>query len=168
MYVCRLIFIQTSKAYLIYCVCICLSSHQKASWSLRWIDVLITQAFESPRFCHISVTLRFSHRAKLRGTIVCMCVEPPSASQGTGNQLYKQRKHRQPVIQATQARATSLTGNPGTSNQLYKQRMHMQSVIQATQAQATSYTRSASTGNHLHRQLQLYRQRQLSWMSFGN
>ena len=35
---------------------------------MRWIDVLITQAFESPRFCHISVSLRFSHRAKLRGT----------------------------------------------------------------------------------------------------
>ena len=43
-----------------------------------------------------------------------------TSSASTGNQLYRQRKHRQSVIHAAQA--------------------------QATQAQATSYTGSASTG----------------------
>ena len=81
-------------------------------------------------------------------------------------------EHRQPVIQAVQAQATSYigsasagnqlyrqssqaqptscTGSPGTGNQLYKQRKHRQPVIQAaqaqaTQSQATSYTASAIT-----------------------
>ena len=71
----------------------------------------------------------------------------------TGNQLYTQRKHRQPVIQAapaiqaTQSQATSYTGSASTGNQLYRQHKHMQSVIQAAQAHATSYIGSASTGH---------------------
>ena len=73
----------------------------------------------------------------------------------TGNQLYRQPKHRQPVIQAAQAQATSYTGSASTGNQLYtqrkhRQRKHRQPVIQAAQAQATSYTGSASTGNQLY------------------
>ena len=75
---CRGIFIQISKLYLIHVCCVCLSFNQKACWSLRWIDVLITQALESPRFSHISVTLRFSHRAKLRGTM------PPGIMSSSG------------------------------------------------------------------------------------
>ena len=37
-------------------------------------------------------------------------------------QLYKQPKHRQPVIQEAQAQATSYTGSASTGNQLYQQR----------------------------------------------
>ena len=36
----------------------------------------------------------------------------------TSNQLYKQTKHRKPVIQAAQAQATSYTLSPSTGNQL--------------------------------------------------
>ena len=57
-------------------------------------------------------------------------------------------KHRQPILQAAQAQATSYTrsastGNASTGNQLYRQRKHRQPVIQAAQAQATSYTRGS-------------------------
>ena len=104
---CRGIFIQISKLYLIHCGCICLSFNQKACWSLRWIDVLITQALESPRFSHISVTLRFSHRAKLRGTM------PPGIMSSPGPPR-RQSKHRQLVIQSTQAQATSYTSISST------------------------------------------------------
>ena len=45
-----------------------------------------------------------------------------------GNQLYKQPKHRQPVIQEAQAQETSYTGNASTGNQLYTQRQHRQPV----------------------------------------
>ena len=70
----------------------------------------------------------------------------------TGNQLYRQSKHRQPVIQAAQAQATRYTVSPSTGNQLYKQRKHRQPVIQAAQTQATSYKSSSSTGNQLYMQ----------------
>ena len=36
----------------------------------------------------------------------------------TGNQLYSQPRHRQPVILAAHAQATSYELNPGTGNQL--------------------------------------------------
>ena len=39
----------------------------------------------------------------------------------TGNQLYTQTKHRQPVIQAAQAQPISYTPSPSTGNQLYAQ-----------------------------------------------
>ena len=75
----------------------------------------------------------------------------------TGNQLYRQPKHRQPVIQAAQAQATSYTRSASTGNQLYtqrkhRQRKHRQPVIQAAKAQATRYTARVSTGNHLYTQ----------------
>ena len=62
------------------------------------------------------------------------CGHSYTSSASTGNQLYKQRKHRQPVIQAAQAQATSYTrsastGNASTGNQLYRQRKHRQPVI---------------------------------------
>ena len=46
-----------------------------------------------------------------------------TSSASTGNQLYRQRKHRQPVIHAAQAhamqaQATSYTGSPNAYNQL--------------------------------------------------
>ena len=69
----------------------------------------------------------------------------------TFNKLYKQPKHKQPVIQAAQADATSYTSSASTSNQLYKQLKHRQPVIQAAQGQATSYTNSPSRGNQLYR-----------------
>ena len=62
----------------------------------------------------------------------------------TDNQLYRQRKHRQPVIQAAQAQTTSSTGTPGPENK--------QLIVQAGEAQAISYTGSANTGNQLYRQ----------------
>ena len=49
----------------------------------------------------------------------------------TGNQLYRQRNHRQPVIHAGKAQATSYTRN------LPK---HKQLVVPTAQAQATSFT----------------------------
>ena len=89
------------------------------------------------------------------------------AAQSTNNQLYKKRKHRQPVTLAAQAQAISYTisatqatscthgaryiRNASTGNQLYMQRQHRQPVtqkapgIQTTQSQATSYTTSAIT-----------------------
>ena len=112
----------------------------------------------------------------LRSFAKSICVAEGSAS--TANQLYTQRKQRQPVIHADKAQATSYTSNPAkhsppvvqaaqaqatsytssasTGNQLYRQRKHRQPVIhaaqaQATQAQATSYTGSASTNNQLYR-----------------
>ena len=51
----------------------------------------------------------------------------------------RQRKHKQPVIQAAQAQASSYTSSASTGNQLYQQRKHKQPVIQAANAQATSY-----------------------------
>ena len=60
-----------------------------------------------------------------------------TGSANTGNQLYRQRKHRQPLIQATEAQATSYTGNPGTK--------HTLPLVQAALAQATIYTYSPST-----------------------
>ena len=71
----------------------------------------------------------------------------------TGNQLYRQPRHRQPVIQAAQAQATSYTGSASTGNQLHRQ---------SSQAQATSCTGSPSTGN------QLYKQRKHRSQSTGN
>ena len=70
----------------------------------------------------------------------------------TGNQLYRQPKHRQPVIQAAQAQATSYTGSASTGNQLYtqrkhRQRKHRQPVIQAAQAQATRYLKTFCGNN---------------------
>ena len=62
----------------------------------------------------------------------------------TGNQLYRQPKHRQPVIQAAQAQATSYTGNPGTK--------HTLPLLQAALAQATSCTGSSSTAYQLYTQ----------------
>ena len=100
---------QRDSAHLIHCGCIYPSFNQKARWSLRWIDVLITQALESPRFSHISVTLRFSHRAKLRGTM------PPGIMSSPGPPR-RQSKHRQLVIQSTQALATSYTSISSTRN----------------------------------------------------
>ena len=66
--------------------------------------------------------------------------------------LYRQRKHRQPVIHAAQAQAISYTGSPSTGNQLYKQRKHTQPVIHRGQARATSYTSCPSTCNQLYTQ----------------
>ena len=42
-----------------------------------------------------------------------------TGSLGTGNQLYKQRKHRQPVIHAAQAHATTSTNKSSICIQLY-------------------------------------------------
>ena len=39
----------------------------------------------------------------------------------TGNQLYRQPRHRQPVIQAAQVQATIYTGSPSSGSHLYKQ-----------------------------------------------
>ena len=58
-------------------------------------------------------------------------------SVSTGNQLYRQRKHRQPVIQAAKAQAASYTGSASTGNKLYRE----------PKTHATSYTGSPSTGN---------------------
>ena len=44
--------------------------------------------------------------------------DTPSLS--TGNQLYTQLEHRQPVIHLAQAQATSYTLSPSTGNQLCK------------------------------------------------
>ena len=74
---------------------------------------------------------------------------PVTSSASTGNQLYRQRKHRQQVIHVGRTQATSYTDNPPK---------HRQAVIHAAPAQATSYTGSASytgnaiTGNQLYRQ----------------
>ena len=88
-----------------------------------------------------------------------------TGSPRTGNLLYKQPKHRQPVIQPAQAQATSSICSSSTSNKLYMQPQHKQPVIpaaqaratsyctHAAQAQATSYTGSSSTSNQLYRQL---------------
>ena len=54
----------------------------------------------------------------LRSFAKSICVAESSAS--TANQLYRQRKHKQPVIQVKQAQAISYTGSASTSNQLYK------------------------------------------------
>ena len=54
----------------------------------------------------------------LRSFAKSICVAESSAS--TANQLYRQRKHKQPVIQVGQAQAVSYTGSASTSNQLYK------------------------------------------------
>ena len=54
----------------------------------------------------------------LRSFAKSICVAEGSAS--TANQLYRQRKHKQPVIQVKQAQAISYTGSASTSNQLYK------------------------------------------------
>ena len=67
-----------------------------------------------------------------------------TCSPRTGNQLYKQPKHRQPVIQAAWAQATNSTRSPRTGNELYKQPEHRQPVIQAIQDPSTRY--------HLYRQ----------------
>ena len=48
----------------------------------------------------------------------------PDAPPSTDNQLHRQHKHRQPVIQAT-----SYTSSPSTGNQLYRQPEHRQPVI---------------------------------------
>ena len=95
----------------------------------------------------------------LRSFAKRICVADNSAS--TANQLYRHRKHQQPVRQVRRAQAisytssaskkkTSYTSNPGpenkqlflhtaqsTNNQLYKQRKHQQHVY---------------TGNQLHGQ----------------
>ena len=42
----------------------------------------------------------------------------------TGNQLYRQPRHRQPVIQAAQVQATIYTHSPSSSSHLYKQPKH--------------------------------------------
>ena len=80
-----------------------------------------------------------------------------AVSASTGYQLLKQRKHRQPVIQAALAHATSSTSNPGPDNE--------QLILQESEAQATSYTgtqaHKRSIGHQLdgqYRQAQLYMQ----------
>ena len=64
--------------------------------------------------------------------------DPGSAS--TGNQLYRQRKQRQPVTHAAQAQATSYPGSTSTGHQLPRQRKHRQQVTQAAQTQANRYS----------------------------
>jgi hypothetical protein len=56
---------------------------------------------------------------------------PASQPSSTGNQLYSQPRHRQPVIFAAKGQATSYTGSSGAGNQLYSQPRHRQPVILA-------------------------------------
>ena len=70
-----------------------------------------------------------------------------TGSASTGNQLYKQRKHRQPGTQAA-----TYTSSPSIGNQLCKQPKLRQAVIQTARAQATIYRSSPSTGNQIYMQ----------------
>ncbi len=65
------------------------------------------------------------------------------------NLLYKQLQHRQLVILAAPAQATSYASSSGSGNQLYQQLQHRRPVILAAPAQATSSS-SSSTGNQLY------------------
>ncbi len=56
---------------------------------------------------------------------------PASQPSSTGNQLYSQPRHRQPVIFAAKGQATSYTGSSGAGNQLYSQPRRRQPVILA-------------------------------------
>ena len=73
-------------------------------------------------------------------------------SPSTGNQLYRQPKHRQPVIQAATplpklAKTAEAQQITQATSYIGSKPKHRQPVIQASQAQATSYT-----GSTKHRQ----------------
>ena len=83
---------------------------------------------------------------------VMLCFEPASVCrwncmypiQSKCNQLYRQRKHRQPLIQAAQAQATSYTGSASTGNQLQRQRSTQQYfVVHSSISQYTVVLRRA-------------------------
>jgi hypothetical protein len=93
------------------------------------------------QFVLLSITLYY--RVPDCATQATIYTGSPSA----GNQLYKQPKHRQPVMETP-----LYTSSPRTDKPLYTQPQQRRPFIQVAQTQTTSYTGNPSTNNHIYEQ----------------